>query len=169
LFADTESGCAVLTYGAGAHLENNLKHGRTTMHSLTEFLFPAPATRSTPAIVVWWERRRLAYNATVGAAGLVSLGTVGIANLVMGGEAMFPGALIVAAVFGGLANLCYCLGPAAEIMFDKLWGRRVLPVGPALYRMGLTFSVGLALLPTLLTVMLGVARLVLAMFGLHWD
>ena len=139
------------------------------MNSLVEFLFAAPASRSTPAIIAWWERRRLAYNAWVGAAGLVSLGTVGSFNLLMGGDAMFPQALIAAAVFGGMANLCYCLGPAAELLLEKLWGRRVLPTGPALYRMGLTFSVGLALLPTLLTVMLGVARVVLAVLGLHWD
>lgn len=140
-----------------------------TTNSLAEFLFAAPATRSTPAIVTWWERRRLAYNASVGAAGLVSLGTVGAANALMGGDAMFPQALVLAAVFGTMANLCYCLGPAAEILFEKLWGRRVLPTGPMLYRMGLTFSVGLALFPTLLTVMLMTARVVLAVLGLHWD
>jgi hypothetical protein len=139
------------------------------MNALTEFLFPAPASRNAPAILAWWERRRLAYNASVGAAGLVSLTTVGLFNALMGGDAMFPGALIAAAVFGGLANLCYCLGPAAELFFDRVWGRRVLPAGPALYRIGLTFSVGLALFPTLLTVLLGVARVVLAMLGLHWD
>lgn len=137
--------------------------------SLTEFLFAAPARRSTPAIITWWERRRLAYNAWVGGAGMVSLGTVGLFNTLMGGDGMFPEALILAAVFGGMANLCYCFGPAAEILFDKLWGRQVLPTGPMLYRMGLTFSVGLALFPTLLTVMLATARVVLAMFGLHWD
>ncbi len=42
------------------------------------------------------------------------------------------------------------LGPTIEILIDKLWGRAVLPVGPSLYRMGLTFSVGLALFPTLI-------------------
>lgn len=140
-----------------------------TTNALTEFLFAAPASRSTPAIIVWWERRRLAYNASVGAAGLVSLGTVGFANTLMGGDSMFPEALVVAAVFGGMANLCYCFGPAAELLFEKIWGRRVLPTGPMLYRMGLTFSVGLALFPTLLTVMLMIARVVLAIFGLHWD
>ena len=139
------------------------------MNTLTEFLFAAPARRSTPAIIAWWERRRLAYNAAVGAAGLVSLGTVGLFNTLVGGDAMFPGALIVAAVFGGMANLCYCFGPAAEILIEKVWGRRVLPTGPMLYRMGLTFSVGLALFPTLLTVFLAVARVVLAVLGLHWD
>lgn len=139
------------------------------MNALTEFLFPAPASRSTPAIIVWWERRRPAYNAWVGAAGLVSLGTVGFFNTLTGGDGMFPQALILAAVFGGMANLCYCLGPAAEILFEKLWGRRVLPAGPMLYRMGLTFSVGLALFPTLLTVFLVAARVVLAVLGLNWD
>jgi hypothetical protein len=139
------------------------------MNNLTEFLFAAPASRSTPAVIAWWERRRLAYNACVGTAGLVSLGTVGLFNTLTGGDAMFPEALIVAAVFGGAANLCYFFGPAAELLVEKLWGRRVLPTGPMLYRMGLTFSVGLALFPTLLTVMLAVARVVLAVLGLHWD
>ena len=140
-----------------------------TMNNLTEFLFAAPASRSTPAIVAWWERRRLAYNAWVGGAGLVSLGTVGFFNTLMGGDGMFPEAFVVAAVFGGMANLCYFFGPAAELLFEKLWGRRVLPAGPTLFRMGLTFSVGLALFPTLLTVMLAAARVVLAVLGLHWD
>ena len=105
----------------------------------------------------------------MGAAGLVSLGTVGIFNTLAGGEGMFPGALIAAAVFGVMANVCYTFGPAAELLVEKLWGRRVLPTGPVLYRMGLTFSVGLALLPTLLTAILAVARVVLAVLGLHWD
>lgn len=139
------------------------------MNNVTEFLFAAPARRTTPAIITWWEHRRLAYNATVGAAGLVSLGTVGFFNTLMGGDAMFPGAFIVAAVFGVMANVCYTFGPAAELLVEKLWGRRVLPTGPMLYRLGLTFSVGLALLPTLLTVFLAVARVVLAVLGLHWD
>lgn len=139
------------------------------MNTLTEFLFAAPARRSTPAIITWWERRRLAYNAWVGGAGLVSLATIGSFNALTGGDAMFPGALILVAVFGGMANLCYCFGPMAEVLMEKVWGRRVLPAGPALYRMGLTFSVGLALLPTLLTMFLAVAQVVLAIFGLHWD
>jgi hypothetical protein len=139
------------------------------MNDLTEFLFAAPASRSTPAIITWWERRRLAYNACVGAAGLVSLGTVGFVNALTGGDAMFPEALVVAAVFGVAANICYCFGPAAELLFEKLWGRRVLPTGPMLYRMGLTFSVGLALFPTLLTLMMGVVRVALAVLGLNWD
>jgi hypothetical protein len=138
-------------------------------NSVAEFLFAPPARRSSPAIVAWWERRRLAYNAAVGAAGMVSLVSVAAVSGLAGGEAVFPGVLIAAGVFGVMANLCYCLGPAAELLIHKLWGRGVLPTGPALYRMGLTFSVGLALLPTLLSGMLLAARVVLGVLGLHWD
>ena len=52
--------------------------------------------------------------------------------------------------FGLMANVCYFLGPLAEITVEKLSGGKILPTGPALYRMGLTFSVGLTLLPTLM-------------------
>jgi hypothetical protein len=41
-------------------------------------------------------------------------------------------------------------GPAAEIAAHKIWGSELLPAGPTLYRMGLTFSVGLAPLPSLI-------------------
>lgn len=139
------------------------------MNSLAEFLYAPPARRSTPSIIVWWERRRLAYNAFVGGAGLVSLGTVGLAGALLGEGENLAGLLAVAAVFGVMANLCYFLGPATELLLEKLWGRRALPAGPMLYRMGLTFSVGLALFPTLLAVMLAAARVVLGILGLQWD
>ena len=135
------------------------------MSALTEFLFPAPARRSAPAIIRWWEKRRLPYNLAVGTAGLFSLGALWVlAALPPGGTLLpfVPWQPIVA--FGVLANVCYLLGPAAEIAIDKIWGRQVLPTGPALYRMGLTFSVGLALLPTLMAVFFWVARVVMAVF-----
>ena len=53
-------------------------------------------------------------------------------------------------MFGLLANACYLLGPAAEIGVEKLSRGKILPTGPAFFRMGLTFSVGLTLFPTLL-------------------
>jgi len=52
--------------------------------------------------------------------------------------------------FGLLANACYFLGPTVEVGIEKLSGGKILPTGPVLYRMGLTFSVGLTLLPVLL-------------------
>jgi hypothetical protein len=119
------------------------------MSNITEFLFPAPARRSSGAILRWWEGRRLAYNAVVGIAGLFSLGVVNLLFVIPPGP--HTGGLPIAAVVivGIAANVCYLMGPAAEIAIEKLGGGRILPTGPALYRMGLTFSTGLVMLPTL--------------------
>jgi hypothetical protein len=120
------------------------------MSNITEFLFPAPARRSAGAILRWWEARRLPYNAIVGTVGLISLGAT---NLLLAlppdghGEGIpVMGVLVV----GFLANVCYLLGPIAEVAIEKLGNGRILPTGPALFRMGLTFSTGLVFLPTLI-------------------
>jgi hypothetical protein len=134
------------------------------MTALTEFLYPAPAPRRATKIIGWWERRRLAYNVAVGAAGLVSLGVVStIASLLNGQLTTPPWQPVV--VFGVLANVCYLLGPCGEILVMKLWGREVFPVGPALYRIGLTFSVGLALFPTLLALLVFVVWVAISLLG----
>jgi hypothetical protein len=116
------------------------------MSALTEFLFPAPASRSAGAILGWWEKRRLFYNLAVGAAGSVSFVVMSVVDSILKGDPHWvPWPFVV--LFGIGANVMYCLGPTIEILIDKIWGRTVLPVGPGLYRMGLTFSVGLALFP----------------------
>lgn len=135
------------------------------MTTLTDFLFPAPAPRSVGAILLWWEGRRLAFNLWVGSAGLVSLLVVSTVAAVVDGTLVLPHLLLPAAAFGVAANACYLLGPAAEILVHALWGRRVLPTGPTLYRMGLTFSVGLALLPTLVASGVLAVRIVLGLIG----
>lgn len=134
------------------------------MTDLTRFLFPAPAERRPSAIIRWWEKRRLAYNLFVGASGVVTLGVFSFVSFAFG-DPIFPQVLIGAGIYGVLANLCYFLGPTAEILLHKVWGDQVLPTGPALYRMGLTFSVGLTLLPSLILIILSVARFVAGMFG----
>ncbi len=136
------------------------------MGALTEFLFPAPARRSAKSIVGWWERRRLPYNLAVGAAGIASIAWIYVAETFAPGGG-FPGPLpwqpLVA--FGVLANFCYLLGPATEILIEKLGRGQILPTGPTLYRMGLTFSVGLALLPGLIMTISLAVRVVLAVVG----
>ena len=133
------------------------------MTELTEFLFPAPARRSVGGIVRWWESRRLAFNVCVGAAGLVSLGAVNLITL-LSDLGPIDGQWIGVAVFGVLANVCYLLGPTLEVAAQKLWGEKLLPVGPTLFRMGLTFSVGLALFPALLVSLFWVARVIIGLF-----
>ena len=49
-----------------------------------------------------------------------------------------------------LANVCYTFGWAIEAAAQRLWGDRCPPLGPALFRQGVAFSVGLTLLPILL-------------------
>jgi hypothetical protein len=135
------------------------------MGALTEFLYPTPAKRTSGAILGWWEKRRLAYNVFVGSAGLFSLGLSYVFSILPPNGGFIPGLPwqpIV--VFGVMANICYLLGPTAEILIQKMWRGNVLPTGPALFRMGLTFSVGLALFPALLMTLFWVARIVFAIF-----
>ena len=132
------------------------------MSALTEFLFPAPARRSSRAIIGWWEGRRLGYNLAVGTAGLISLGVMYVVSALPPDAFVIPFPWAPILIFGGLANLCYLLGPTAELVVEKLWSPRVLPTGPALFRIGLTFSVGLALFPALLVVIAWVFRIVAA-------
>ncbi|MDX1494853.1 MAG: hypothetical protein R3253_12370 [Longimicrobiales bacterium] len=129
--------------------------------SLVDFLFPTPAKRSVGSILGWWEKRRLPYNLIVGTAGAFATATfiflAWLPPFSFGGQ-LSPEILIPITIFGVMANVCYTFGSVLEILAHKIWGRDVLPIGPALFRMGLTFSVGLALLPALLSVIIWVAR-----------
>ena len=140
---------------------------KPSMTAIAEFLFPAPAERRPTAIIRWWEARRLQYNLIVGSAGVVSLSAVLLADILVFGGGENPSMLWVpVVVFGVLANLCYCLGPTVEVAVERIWGRTLLPVGPSLFRMGLTFSVGLALLPVLIVIIATIAKMVSVVFGL---
>jgi len=136
------------------------------MSSLAEFLFPEPAQRNVRSILIWWERRRLPYNIALGAAGLASIAWIGLMEfLIPGGPrfVLFPWQPVV--VFGIGANLCYTFGSLLESIAFKIWGYGLLPIGPGLYRMGLTFSLGLALLPGLVVTISLPIRLLLAIVG----
>ena len=127
------------------------------MSALTRLLFPAPAeVRSTTAILRWWESRRLTFNVIVGATGLVTLGAIKLI-------AFLPPLSINAPVFfwpgivayGFFANLFYSLGFVTEAAMQRAWHDETPRVGPALFRQGLTFSVGLTLFP-------------IALMGINW-
>ena len=53
----------------------------------------------------------------------------------------------VVAVYAFVANACYSCGFLLEVLCEGVWHGDVAPVGPALFRQGLIFSVGLTLLP----------------------
>jgi hypothetical protein len=125
--------------------------------ALTRLLFPAPAeVRTTASIFRWWESRRLTFNVIVGATGLV---TVAAMNLI----AVLPPLSIRLGVFwpgivlyGVLANVFYSLGFVTEAAMQRAWHEATPRVGPALFRQGLVFSVGLTLFP-------------IALMGIGWG
>ena len=131
------------------------------MSQLVEFLYPLPDIRRTPlSLLTWWESRRLSYNAIVGGAGLVSLGAI---RLLMwlppdAPHGMPPLALVV--LYGLIANAAYSGGWLTELALQKLLGRESPHSGPALFRLGLSFSVGLTLFPIALAGLDWIFRLV---------
>ena len=58
--------------------------------------------------------------------------------------------------YGVLANLFYSLGFATEAAMQRAWHEETPRVGPALFRQGLVFSVGLTLFP-------------IALMGINWG
>ena len=128
------------------------------MTALTSVLFPEPTLRRSPSAVIgWWERRRPLYNAVVGATGLV---TVSVLSVVLG-PMMFvqPGTWIGITAYGVAANLCYSLGAPTELLLERWLGRETYGLGPALFRYGLIYSVGLTLFPLALGAFAVIAKL----------
>ncbi len=130
------------------------------MTSLTEILYPLPDYRRTPlSLLVWWESRRLLYNAVVGATGVFSLGMVVFFGLLPPRPAHFAGLWMPVVAYALLANLCYSSGWLLELSATRLWGRAAPEVGPLLFRQGLIFSVGLTLLPIVMAVLSWLIRI----------
>jgi hypothetical protein len=119
-------------------------------HSLVDFLYAPPAPRTVPGIIKWWESRRLKYNLIVGGSGVLSLGAIRVLSSLPPNPLHIPYIWQPIVAFAVLANLCYLLGPLGELAVEKLSRGKILPTGPSFFRMGLTFSVGLTLLPTLI-------------------
>ncbi len=129
------------------------------MSAVEKYLFmPLYQPRGWWGVVRWWEERRLLFNVVVGSAGLLTLGVISLfAHLPPHGRhAGVPLGAVVA--YGIAANLGYCLGPVADIVLRRLLGERAPAVAPALFRHGLTFSIGLTLLPMPLGVLAWIAR-----------
>ena len=113
---------------------------------LANFLYPEPAARDSLSIIKWWEKRRVPYNLIVGGEAGLSVVIGSLLWLLPPND--WPLEIIPLEGYLGflfLINLSYSVGPATEFLAHKLWGTHVRPVGPTLFRMGLTFSLGLTL------------------------
>jgi hypothetical protein len=121
---------------------------------LQRLLFEPTLTRSPLRIVEWWESRRLTYNAIVGTTGLATLVYVNALELLLGQGWLTPltgpgAAMRVMTIVGYAvaANVCYTMGWVVENLAERWLKRPVYGLGPALFRHGLVFSIGLTLMP----------------------
>jgi hypothetical protein len=105
--------------------------------------------RSTAEVIGWWEKRRLSYNIAVGAAGVFSYAAVQLILLLPPRPMPIPLApsLVIPVVYGVIANLCYTGGWMAELWLRRAMGRQADTAGPAIFRYGFVFSIGLTLFP----------------------
>lgn len=126
--------------------------------TLTRLLFEPTLLRSPLRVIQWWESRRPAYNLMVGATGV---GTVIYANalsLLVRGEWFGPPWQLVV-VYGVAANVFYTLGWVIENGVERWLGRPVYGLGPALFRHGLVFSLGLTLFPAAIVTFMAIGGL----------
>ena len=101
---------------------------------------------------------RLLFNGIVGATGLFTLPVVQLIALVPPGLQGMPFDWRPVVAYGVLANVCYSFGWGLEAVAQRIWGDGCPRFGPALFRQGLAFSVGLTLLPILIVSIAWVAR-----------
>jgi hypothetical protein len=118
------------------------------------FFTPLYYPRSVWSVIRWWESRRPIYNLAVGASGLLTLGAVAL--LEPGSPFLFLGGALV---YGVMANVCYSLGPVGDLVLRRFLGDPAGAAGPALFRYGFAFSIGLTLLPIPLALLNRLVRL----------
>ena len=117
--------------------------------NLTKLLFEPTLVRSPLRVIQWWESRRLMYNAIVGGVGLFTLTYVFLLErfLFDPGPFELTNLLFATLAYGIAANVCYTAGWIVENVVERWMKRPVYGLGPALFRHGLVFSIGLTLLP----------------------
>ena len=132
---------------------------------LQRLLFEPTIERTPLRVIQWWESRRLSYNVIVGLTGLGTLVWVNALELALGNGWLIapwsgPHAAqqrVAIGVYAFAANLCYSMGWVVETLAERWLKRPVYGLGPALFRHGLVFSVGLTLLPALIVTVAGIA------------
>jgi hypothetical protein len=134
---------------------------------LQRLLFEPTLERSPWRVVQWWESRRLSYNVIVGGTGVAVLLYVNALEVLLGHGMLIPraghsgiDALVVIGAYGLLANVCYTFGWVAENIAERWLKRPIYGLGPALFRHGLVFSIGLTLIPVVLVTTANIAGMI---------
>ncbi|MBP6335891.1 MAG: hypothetical protein KA444_10510 [Bacteroidia bacterium] len=123
------------------------------MKLLNNFLKIKSVDRSTFQIIIWWELRRILYNAIVLIGGILSIlimltAASGRVRLEPGEDFYEP---MMIPVFAFLCNFGYTLGWVTEV-FKK----PSLTYGPKMFRRGLYFTLFWIFLPTTIWVIIAI-------------
>jgi hypothetical protein len=108
-------------------------------------------------IILWWEKRRIPFNAIVGTTGFLACAFLfGIAAF---SEKKFDEAIgfpdpplfgvIAIFLYGIAANVCFTGGWLAELFVKSIWKDRAEHFGEIAFVLGLLFSVALTLVPVI--------------------
>jgi hypothetical protein len=104
--------------------------------------------------IVWWEIRRIPYNATLAILGIGTIGAllwIGSHFSTSGEDVEEPLGLIVGAILYGLAaNAFYTLGWISELLWSGGDTSRTQPFRKRVFLLGLIMSCVLTLLPAVL-------------------
>ena len=126
--------------------------------TLERLLFEPTLLRSPLRVVHWWESRRLPYNIAVGVTGIATLAYAESLSFLVRGE-WIPAPWLGVIAYGLAANVCYTGGWIVENLVQRWLKRPVYGFGPALFRHGLVFSLGLTALPAVMVTVLAIGSL----------
>jgi hypothetical protein len=123
-------------------------------------IYERDALHDRTAVIGSWKNRRLFYNKTVAAVGTVTcilMISCGVISERLVGEPIgIPNPPILAPLgiigYGVLANMCYTGGWIAELLLARFKPEvRTDAFGVRAFRLGVKFSIGLTIFPTLLS------------------
>jgi hypothetical protein len=115
------------------------------------------AVRSAWDAIMWWERRRIPFNAIVGAAGVLTGVSMTMLLLLFALVFHIPWDIPDPPIFVGFgvllygfaANVCYTLGWVTELLVRAVSPTRADRYALRAFTSGIALSVGLTLLPIL--------------------
>jgi protein-S-isoprenylcysteine O-methyltransferase Ste14 len=117
-------------------IERELFTQKTWSGWLQGLLALPPAGRSLSEVILWWERRRLYYNAIVAAFCFLRLG---VAALPPASDSLLPGT-VIAVLLIVMSNIWYTGGWIAELLLRLIAGDRMLWFAPVMFALGILFS-----------------------------
>lgn len=121
-----------------------------------------PEKNSVWDIIVWWEARRIPYNAIVGIYGFLSLILYFVfiylsKELKPGEDAIEPMALFAALI---MINMCYTSGWVFEVFARLVLGKSFKRIGNWLFMAGTAFSLVVASIPSVVWVIIWIYRMI---------